>query len=66
MDKDVGSSSGHLDDQSPPISPPSDNVQSKVIGDDDKESTATKEVQSSVSNEAVPNDVGLFGNITEN
>ncbi|XP_076044835.1 uncharacterized protein LOC143027430 [Oratosquilla oratoria] len=35
-------------------------------GDDDKESTATKEVQSSVSNEAVPSDVGLFGNITEN
>ncbi|XP_076031379.1 zinc finger MYM-type protein 5-like isoform X2 [Oratosquilla oratoria] len=64
VDKDVGSSSGDLDDQSP-ISPPSDTVQSKVIGDDD-ESTATKEVQSSVSNEAVPNDVGLFGHITRN
>lgn len=65
VDKDVGSSSGDHDDQSRPICPPSDTVQSKVIGDDDKESTATK-VQSSVSNEAVPNDVGLFGNITEN
>ncbi|XP_068229366.1 uncharacterized protein [Palaemon carinicauda] len=66
VDKDVGSRSGDLDDQSPPISPPSDTVQSKDIVDDDKESTPTKEVQSSVSNEAVPNNVRLFGNITEN
>ncbi|XP_068203625.1 zinc finger MYM-type protein 5-like [Palaemon carinicauda] len=46
VDKDIGSSTGDLEDQSPPISPPSDTVQSKVIVDDDKESTATKEFQS--------------------
>ena len=59
-DNDVGTSSGDIGDihdQSPPISPTPEN---DVTGDD-KESAATKEV----SNEYVPKDVGLFGNLTE-
>ena len=65
---EAGHSSDDLHSNSPPISSQSDTVQEKIFSrdvDDDIESSLTSDIQSSHPIQGVPNNVGLFGNITE-
>ena len=67
VETEAGHSSDDLHSNSPPISSQSDTVQEKIFSrdDDDVESSLTSDIQSSHPIQGEPNDVGLFGNITE-
>ena len=69
VEKEAGYSSDDLHSNSPPISSQSDTVQDKIFSrnddDVDIESSLTSDIQSSHPIQGVPNDVGLFGDITE-
>ena len=70
-EKEAGQSSDDLYRNSPPIFSQSNTVQDKIFSsdgnddDDDIESSLTSDIQSSHPIQGVPNDVNLFGNITE-
>ena len=69
VEKEAGRGSDDLHSNFHPISSQSETVQDKIFSpdndDDDIESSLISGIQSSHPIQDVPNDVGLFGNITE-